>query len=240
MRTKIFVALFLFLLVSTCSVFPQAKSDTFDIVQKSFFYPHKYEKWKVRTSLGFSMVRLPYDWVENAIQAPLINLHLTFGMPAGFSLESSFMSIIVSNQLNLGLRWNYRHKDFSFNLGGDIGYNMGVMTFLGFDNKITGWTVYPNLSLGYKVKNVLLTLKGEAVIVTRSTMKSGQNIIESDRNYFNGVTVGFYIEQRLWRNKSFIIGLKDNRVKYYWPAWMVFSTFDLYYHVPELYFSWSL
>jgi hypothetical protein len=84
------------------------------------------------------------------------------------------------------------------------------------------------------------TLKGEAVILANIIQKSGENEVDRRANFFNGVTVAFYIEQRLWKNHVFIIGFKDNYEKFYWPTWMLFSTFNRYYHIPELSFSWIL
>jgi hypothetical protein len=71
-------------------------------------------------------------------------------------------------------------------------------------------------------------------------MKTGENLMVNPKNRFNGVTGALYIEQRIFRKKILVIGFKDNYLKYYWPAWMIFPTFDRYYHIPELHLMWVL
>lgn len=211
-----------------------------DIEKESIYFPHHFEKYKVQTGLGFYMVRLPFDWVENALQAPLINLRLTFGLPAGFSLEGSVNTVVVSNQITLGPHWSYIHKNFSLGVGWDLGYVLGVMNIAGYSNTGMGLIHYPNLSLGLKSKTMAFTLKTEAVIIGWSQMKTGENLVSSGKNIFDGVTAGIYMEQRIFKKKILVIGIKDNYLKYYWPAWMVFPTWDRYYHIPELDLMWIL
>lgn len=218
----------------------QETSPPVDIGRESIYFPHHFEKYKVQTGLGFYFTKLPYDWVENALQAPLIDLRLTFGLPAGFSLEGSVNTVVVSNQVTLGARWNYIHRNFSFNLGYDLGYTLGMMNIAGFKNTGMALIHYPNLSVGFKTKSLAFTFKGEAVVIAWGQMKTGEDLITRQANFFDGVTAAVYMEQRIFRKKILVIGIKDNYLKYYWPAWMVFSTFDRYYHIPELHLMWVL
>jgi len=204
------------------------------------YFPHHYQNYKMQYGLGFYFTKLPYDWVENALQAPLIDLQLTFGLPLGFSLAGSVNTVVVSNQVTVGARWNYIHKNFSFNLGYDLGYALGMMNIAGFAN--TGMMIlqYPNFSVGFNTKTLAFTFKGEAVVIGWQQMKTGENVMVSGSNIFDGVTAAIYIEQRIFRKKVLVIGLKDNYLQHYWPAWMVFSTFARYYHIPELHLIWVL
>jgi hypothetical protein len=239
-RTTLLRRLLLLWLALLCIGGMAQSPPDFDIAAASMKFPHRYGLWKFQTSAGFSMVKPPFDLVENAIQAPLVNIHATFGMPVGFSLEGDITTILVSNQFALGPRWNFRSRNFSFNLGYDIAFVYGRMNIAGFHNSAKAWIQYPNLSVGCRIKDITLTAKGELVAILWSSSKSGENEINHTTRYFNGGTCALYIEQRLWKNTVFIIGLKDNIVKYYWPTWMLFSTFDRYYHIPEIYFGWVL
>jgi len=240
MAKRITILIILIALILACQFgSAQNANSDFDLVSKSIRFPHKFKKWKFQSSLGFSMVKLPLDWVENSIQAPLVNFHGTLGMPAGFSFDVDFTTIIVSNQISIGPKWNFIHRNFSFNIGYDFSLSTGRMNFAGFDNKGLNLINYPNFSIGVKIKDVALTYKYEAVIVSLTTMKTGNNIITKDKNYFNGSTMALYLEQRLWKKRIFILGFKFSSLKYYWPAWMVFSTFDRFYNIPELYFGWG-
>jgi hypothetical protein len=214
--------------------------DTFDITKHTMQFPHPYKQWGFKISAGLCMVRPPKDLLENAIQAPLVNIHMIFGLPYHFSLESELTTIVVSNQLTLGPRYSFLYKNFGVKAGWDIAFIYGQLRQGGFDNSLTAWVNYPNLSVGYKLKKMSFTLKGEMVIVTKSASKSGENEVDHSKNFINGGTVAFYLEQRIHHNKVFIIGIKDNYEKLYWPTWMIYSTFNRYYHIPELNFSWIL
>ena len=214
--------------------------DTFDITRSAMQFPHHYKKWGFQVSAGLSMVRPPKDLLEQAIQAPLVNIHSTFGLPWNFSLEGDLTTLVVSNQLALGPRFNYLYKNLGIKIGWDVAFVYGQIKQGGFDNSTHAWIQYPNFSVGYKLKKMAFTLKCELINVTSVTTKSGENEVSRSKNYINGGTAALYIEQRLHKNTVFVIGLKDNYEKFYWPTWMLFSTFNRFYHIPELYFSWIL
>jgi hypothetical protein len=214
--------------------------DTFDITNRAMQFPHHYKKYGFQVSAGLSMVRPPKDLLENSIQAPLANFHATFGLPYNFSVEGLLSTIIVSNQLAVGPRWNFLYKNLGIKVGWDIAFLYGQIKQGGFDNSMTAWINYPNLSVGYKLKKMAFTFKSELVVVTKASTKSGENEVNRSRNFVNGATFALYIEQRIHNKKVFVIGIKDNYEKFYWPTWMIFTTFNRYYHIPELNFSWIL
>jgi hypothetical protein len=214
--------------------------DTFDISNRTMQFPYPLDKWGFRISAGLSMSRPPKDLLENAYQAPLVNIHMLFGLPANFSLESQLTTIVVSNQLTLGPRYSFLYKNFGVKAGWDVAFIYGQIKQYGFDNSIQAWMHYPNLSAGYKLKKIAFTVKGEMVILAKARTFTGENEVTHSKNFINGYTVGLYIEQRIHKNKVFVIGIKDNYEKIYWPTWMIFSTFNRHYHIPELNFSWVL
>ena len=238
---KIRLAIFLFIL-GNLSLFAQepVPRDTFDITTHAMQFPHRYKKYGFQVSAGFSMIRPPKDLLENAIQAPLATFRATFGLPVNLSIEADLSTIIVSNQLALGPRYSFLYKNLGIKAGWDVAYVYGQLKQAGFDNRFHAWVHYPNLSVGYKLKKIAFTVKGEMVIVTKAVTKTGENEVDNSKNFINGGTLAFYIEQRIHKNKVLVIGIKDNYEKLYWPTWMLFSTFNRYYHIPELNFSWIL
>ena len=237
-----FTFLLFFLLAGSILISAQdpVPQDTFNITRNTMQFPNPYKKWRFKISAGLSMVRPPKDLLENAIQAPLVNIHMIFGLPWNLSLESELTTIVVSNQLTLGPRYSFLFKNFGVKAGWDIAFIYGQLKQAGFDNSMVAWFHYPNLSVGYKLKKMAFTLKGEVVVVTKAITKTGENEVTRSTNFYNGFTVGLYIEQRIHKNKVFVIGIKDNYEKIYWPTWMIFTTFNRYYHIPELNFSWVL
>ncbi|MEI6900877.1 MAG: hypothetical protein WCL00_13445 [Bacteroidota bacterium] len=214
--------------------------DTFDITSHSMQFPHYYKKFGFQVSAGLSMVRPPKDLLENAYQAPLANFKATFGLPYHFSLEGDLSTLIVSNQLALGPHYSFLYKNFGLKAGWDVAFVYGQLKQAGFNNTFKAWIHYPNLSIGYKFKRMAFTLKGELVVVSKDITKTGGNEVNISTNFFNGWTFAFYLEQRIHKNNVLVIGIKDNCEKLYWPTWMLFSTFNRFYHIPELNFSWIL
>lgn len=237
---KSLLVLLVFLIMRSAAAQEQLNKDTFDITNPSMRFPHQYKKWGFQIGAGLLMVKPPMDLLENAIQAPLVNIHMTYGLPWRFSLEGDVQTILVSNQFALGPRVGYGFKNFYFNVGWDVAWVYGQLKQAGFDNSTQVWIHYPNISVGYKLKKMAFTLKGEAVIVSRLSQKTGDKELTQSRDFYNGITLGLYLEQRLWKNHVFIFGVKDNYEKYYWPTWMLFTTFNRYYHIPELSFMWIL
>ncbi len=104
-----------------------ALKDTFDITTHTMQFPHHYKKWGFQVSAGLSMVKPPEDLLESAIQAPLANVHMTFGLPWKLSLESDLTTIIVSNQLRAGPRISFLVRNFGIKGGWDIAYVYGQL-----------------------------------------------------------------------------------------------------------------
>ena len=214
--------------------------DTFDITMHAMQFPHPCKKWGFQVSAGLLLVKPPYDLMENAYQGPLANIHASFGLPWKFSLEGDLSTVIISNQIALGPRLNLDFGNFGIKLGWDLAYSYGQMRQAGFDNKSMVWIHYPNISFGYKLKKMAFTLKGELVELANVKQMTGENEVTRSKNYFNGFTAALYIEQRLYKNHVFIVGFKDSYEKFYWPTWLLFTTFNRYYHIPELSFIWIL
>jgi len=217
-----------------------ALDSTFSIASSAIHFPHSYDVSRLKVSAGFSMVRPPKDMLETAVQAPLVNFHATYSLPWHLSLDGDFTTLIVSNQLSLGPGISFSSGNIGFRAGYNIAYVIGFLNQFGFDNSTRAWISYPNISVGLELNKIALTLKAESIFVSSISTSSGDNELTSSRNFFNGFSGAFYIEQRLHRNRIFVIGLKNSYVKYYWPTWMAFSTFNRFYNIPELYFSWIL
>ncbi|MEI6456642.1 MAG: hypothetical protein WCO93_10170, partial [bacterium] len=130
----------------------QKENAPFDIAASSLRYPH-HKKWDFQIGAGLQMVLPPKDLLESAIQAPLVNIHMLFGLPWKFSLEGDVTSIIVSNRFALGPHLGFNYKNLGVNFGWDIAFLFGRMKVGGLDNSSSAWIHYPNLTLGYKIKD---------------------------------------------------------------------------------------
>lgn len=185
-------------------------------------------------SFGMMGTTLPKDWVETAIKAPLFTFNFKYGLPANFSLAAAFEFVFVSNQLRLGPRWGMEFDNFSFNLGYDLAYVFGALNQFGFKNKYRAIYNYPNVSIGYRLNDLFFTLQAELMLITARRLTTDGIETGSSVNKMPGGTISLYLEQPLWKDRIFIIGLKSNITKFYYMAWPVFTTFNKLYWIPQL------
>ena len=164
----------------------------------------------------------------------MFKFHALYGIPKNFLLEGSLNTNIVTWHFSLGAKWNYVFDKFSFALGYDVAYLSGGLRHFGFDSSIKGWMNYPNITIGYKFSRFTISVKGELVLVTSLTQTADDLVIASDITTFSGYAVTVVIEQPLWKDNYLLVGLKINQVKFYYPQWAAFSTFDRLFYIPEI------
>ena len=223
----------LLLFAQTDSTLRVSPRGAFDIEKNSFIFPHVWKPGTLKAAVGLTSTKFPLDYVESALRIPLIDISATIGLPKGFDLSANINSIFIANQAKLGVHWNSRGKTLSTKIGYDMGFIFGRLTQFGFDNRTSAWSHYPNASLGFKVRDIAFTLKSEANIVTYINTTAGGIKVTEFADFFNGGSLGIYVEQRLWANHVLIIGCRDNYVKYYYPVWPSFSAFNRRYHNVE-------
>jgi hypothetical protein len=234
------VCLTLFLMALTTFVEAQKKgysslTSRFDISSNSIFYPHRFQPHDFKMEAALSQVKLPFDWLETAVQVPLLHFHVNYAFTKSFTVDGRLSTLGIANQITLGPRWHQQINNFSFNIGYDVAYAFGFLNVEGFDSSVSTWINYPNASVGFKINDIAFTLKGELNIVTSNESRQGDIIISRDRNFYNGFTIGIYMEQRLWKNQVCIIGFKNSSARYHFMAWPAFSTFNRLYNIPEVY-----
>jgi hypothetical protein len=215
-------------------------SASFDLVKASLYYPHRYVPGTFTAEIALSQVKLPFDWLETAIQAPLFHFHANYGLPKNFSIDGRLSSLFISNQISLGPRWQFQQDRTSFNIGYDVAYAFGFLNQFGFDTSVSTWINYPNFSVGYKFKDVAFTFKTEFAVVTSFSSRQGENVVSASNNIYNGYTVALYMEQRVHKNTVMVIGFKNSYAKYHFMAWPAFSTFNRFYNIPEFYIGFIL
>jgi hypothetical protein len=203
--------------------------------ENTFFFPHTFQNQQIISSLGLSTAKLPEDVVEtdDIFRAPLFSYRMKYGLPENFLAEGGVETNFVTFNISLGPKWNYQVDRWGFSVGTDIAYWFGQLQHFGFDTKTNGWMLYPNISAGYQFDKLAISLKSELVLNLAQTSKNGELEISSDTDYLNGFTVGLYLEQPLWKDNFVVIGIRSTFLKFYYPMWAAFSTFDRIYYIPE-------
>lgn len=210
----------------------------FKLADGTMFFPSRLQVGHVKHALGLTLARPPDDVVEEfaaVVTVPLLEYHFQYGLAENLQVEGFAMSIYASNQVGAGAKWMFGHNPLMFSLGTDLGFWFGKLNNDTFDNTVTGWTAYPNLSSGYDFGHFTITLKVELNMLLAQHKKSGNVSVQKSLSTFNGGAVTIYLEQPLWKNYYVAFGIKSNFLKYYYVAWPGFPTLEQYSYIPEFY-----
>jgi len=225
---KKYIIIFIFIFL-TVSSFSQDESLEFNY----FIYPQQVERATFKHCLSIYAAKLPEDVVEEAsnwIFAPVFSYSVKYGVSDNFSLTGGIKSNIITQHFSTGIRWIHRWKKLAVSLGYDGAYFFGYLDNFGFDSKINGWFTYPNITIGYQFTGFTLAMRIEALILMslNETIDNLQ-VIHDIGDYigdYDGISVGFYIEQPFWKKTVVGLGMKFTISKFYYPAWMAFTRFD--------------
>ena len=233
-----------FPLLIVCLILVSAiQSDLRAQTKDYFIYPQHMPFEKYKSSVGLALADLPEDQVEEAstfIRGPLFNYQALYGLPKNFQIYGSLFTNIITFHFSFGPKWNFQTDNLAFAFGYDIAYWFGELNQFGFKSKVNGWINYPNIAIGYDFNKFSISLKGELIILTSLSEKSDDVEIETDFNTFSGFTAGLYIEQPLWKNNYFLVGLKINYTQFYYPVWAAFPTFNRKFVIPEIIIGFNL
>lgn len=232
------------LLVAALLLFALAERSTAQTYDNPglYHYPVQLQPKEFRSTLDINMARAPQDILEEAsfIRAPLPTWDVRYGLPHDFQLTGAITSIVITNHIAAGAAWVHSFDHLNVEVGYRLAYWFGFMSVEGFDNTANGWINYPAMAVGYDFGTMAVTLRGELNIVTSLTTYAGDLETSSDNNFYNGGSLALMLEQPLWKDNYVTLGIRVNRVKFFYPTWLLFPTFNRYYYIPELILGFRL
>jgi len=205
-------------------------------------YPQTMKPWSDKMALGASLISMPSAIAldGSTIHWPLLVYENTLGLPAHFTLATTFSTEIITNHVEVMPRWQVAlsprwHGD----LGLGVAYCFGRMTVDNFDNRINGWFAYPQVGLGYDWGKLALTFQAKADWIMSLHTQSGGLIADYSKNWLSGSSFRLILEQPIWKHTTLGFGLQANYLKFYYPQWPLFPTLDHHFWIPEaqLYFT---
>ena len=206
-------------------------------------FPTIMKPYDWHLSLGYTTIKMPTDVYLEAAAArfPLFKFAAVMGLPSNFLLDAKVNTELVTNQFVLGARWVYAFdKNWRMDLGYSFAYLYGQLKQFNYDSKISGWYSYPSAALGYDWGNIALTLRGGLSFINSMQSTSGTTTIDFAVDRGNGFFYRITLEQRFYKTTTVGIGFQMNYVKFYYPEWLMFPTFDRHYWIPELQIMFSI
>ncbi|KAA5535084.1 hypothetical protein F0919_10865 [Taibaiella lutea] len=214
----------------------------FDIQKESMFLPAPKKAGKFDHSITLAQIYLPKDWLEQSISGPMIEYRAGYFLSEAFSLIGAFKTLVVANELRLGLSWNHSFSDeVQFGLGYQAALDFGFLRTYGYDNTIRLLQHYPSFRIGYNRKEIALTLQGKLDYISSARVSLGSYETDNLIKYlFNGYSFGLFVEQRLTRKHSVSFGFIANFDKFNILGWPAFNTIHRKYFIPELNIGFKL
>ena len=231
-----FNKLLLILLLIFCANIPLIAQYKFT-ARNSFTYPNRmyYGEWK--NFFSVTLAKLPKDAIEEAsdiIYAPLLNYKTKVGLGYGFSVNGGFNTNVITLHFFAGVDWSYSFDRVTLGLGGSSAYFAGKLNAFGFDSKIKGLLGNNHYLLGIAFDKYTLTFKLEQTIKFLITQFADNLDVTEEQNIIAGFGFSVAIEQPLWKDNFLAIEFKANLTRFYYPTWLVFSSYERYNFIPEV------
>ncbi len=206
-------------------------------------YPQAMKPWSHKMAAGVSLISMPAAIAQSGstIRWPLFVYEYTLGLPAHFTLATSFSTEIVTNHIEAMPRWQFAISD---RLHGDVGlgvaYWFGQLTVNRFDQHIHGWMAYPYVGIGYDWGKLALSFQATGTHVLSLDTKSGDLTANYSTDWYSGTSYRLILEQPMFGHTTLGFALQASRIKFYYPQWPLFPTFDRYFWIPEAQFYFTL
>jgi hypothetical protein len=219
-----------------------AQVNDFDIKDRSMYLPARQKAGKFDHSITLAQVYLPVQWLEQSVGGPMIEYKANYALPRGLNLNGNFKTLLVANDIRLGISWNYAFTAHThFAIAYQAGFGFGILREFGYNNTIRVWQHHPMLRWGYSFKNICFTLQGRLdwMMDTRLTLDDYATS-HTTGSMFNGYAAGLFIEQRLTRRNSICFGFIANFNKFHILGWPALMITDHRYFIPEVNIGFKL
>lgn len=221
-------------LSATCSVsiaFAQVSA-----YNEGVLYPAPLDSWKTRRAVEIGMMKMPEAVVEESdtYRWPSVTFDLWLGLPAHLMFDCRVTTQVINWHVQAGPKWQWIGLEpIGIAVGADVGYFMGGIGSSAFDNSNQSTFFYPNLAVGWRNHALAVTVKAEASYCLAKLDRAGDIEVAVTKNFFNGATVGVYLEQPFWGTTNFELGVRYGYLRYAYQNWLLFPTIGRYYGLPE-------
>ncbi|GAB2549034.1 hypothetical protein [Spirosoma aerophilum] len=212
--------------------------------QPSIYFPQAPPAGKWRRSIGVIFTTTPPEITEEIqISVPAVDFNIQHAIGRRFYWQGRIQTQFLQSNLGLGLRWATPVTNrLSVGAGYDVNGWFGALKIKDvFNSQAYGIQTFPNVSVGYRLtRDLLLTVKSEAIIDLYYKSQVGPLAVEYNRRQVNGVAFTFMLEQPFYNKRHVSVGIRGAYSNFNWQLWSLYDTFDRNLFYPQLIFGFIL
>jgi len=201
------------------------------------FYPSAPPAGKMRFSLGAT-----YDAIDPAvmygmsIRFPQLALDFQDSLGKGFLFKAHINTMLITNEALVGLAYNWHGAGpWSFGAAVNAGMFLGKLGQLGFDALTIGVEYRPELTVGYSLGDIALSLRGSLILIGPEQARVGELWGGFDNpNLFTGHSEILYVENTTRSGSVWYFGAGAMTTRAHYAFWVLFPDSPSLYTYPRV------
>jgi len=201
------------------------------------YYPSAPPAGKMRFSLGAT-----YDAIDPAVmygmslRFPQLALDFQDSLGKGFLFKAHINTMIITNEALLGVGYNWQGGGpWSFGAAVNAGVFLGKLSGLGFDALTIGAEYRPELTIGYALGDIALSLRGSLILIGPERARVGDLWGGFDNNSpFTGHSEILYVENTTRSGSVWYFGAGAMTTRAHYAFWLLFPDSPGLYTYPRI------
>lgn len=188
------------------------------------FHPSRPRAGAFRLALGAQMDAVdPSVMYGMTIRYPQFTVDALFGLGAGWKLTGHLNTILVTNELLLGVGYGWQFGRWSLEAAMSAGVYYGRLAQLGFDCDFISGEYRPELTLGFNFGDFAVSLRGSLILMGPERVRVGELWGGLDNsNAFAGHSEMLYVENTTASNGLWYLGAGVLTTRAYYQMWLLF------------------
>ncbi|HYQ02140.1 MAG TPA: hypothetical protein VER96_25875, partial [Polyangiaceae bacterium] len=206
--------------------------------QKGFlYYPSAPPAGRMRFSLGAT-----YDAIDPAtmygmsFRFPQLALDFQDSLGSGFLFKAHINTMIITNEALVGVGYNWNcGGPWSVGAAVNAGVFLGKLSGFGFDALTIAGEYRPELTVGYSMGDIALSLRGSVILMGPERARVGDLWGGFDNpNLFAGHSEILYVENTTRGNSVWYFGAGAMTTRAHYAFWLLFPDSPSLYTYPRV------
>jgi len=182
-----------------------------------------------------------YDAVDPQVmlgykfRLPQLSLDARYGLGAGWSLGAHLNSMFVTSELLVGGSFAQSLGPWSYELKASVGLYVGKLGQFGFDVLLLAPEYRPELTVGYDLGSIALSLRGSMILMGSEHVTVGDVSGGLDNSrLFVGHSEMLFVENAMQNGSVWYFGLGLMTTRAYYAFWVMFPDSPALYTYPRM------